>query len=92
MAGTAKTKVAVLGGGCGALAAAYWLTATPELRDRYSVTVYTRGWRLGGKGASGRNSAEADRIEEHGIHIWMPSGWGCTSTHFVLFANVSQSG
>jgi uncharacterized protein with NAD-binding domain and iron-sulfur cluster len=71
MADTAKTRVAVLGGGCGALAAAFWLTATPELRERYSVTVYTRGWRLGGKGASGRNSAKADRIEEHGIHIWM---------------------
>ena len=27
------------------------------------------GWRLGGKGASGRGVA--DRIEEHGLHLWM---------------------
>jgi uncharacterized protein with NAD-binding domain and iron-sulfur cluster len=53
------------------LAVAYWLTATAELQQRYSVTVYTRGWRLGGKGASARNNAKADRLEEHGIHIWM---------------------
>jgi uncharacterized protein with NAD-binding domain and iron-sulfur cluster len=70
------------------LAAAYWLTATPELRDRYSVTVYTRGWRLGGKGASGRNSAEADRIEEHGIHIWM----GMYVNAFRTFRECSQTG
>ena len=28
------------------------------------------GWRLGGKGASGRNAAHGSRIEEHGLHIW----------------------
>src|ERR1051326_2964036 len=27
------------------------------------------GWRLGGKGASGRGVA--DRVEEHGLHLWM---------------------
>jgi uncharacterized protein with NAD-binding domain and iron-sulfur cluster len=27
------------------------------------------GWRLGGKGASGRGPA--DRIEEHGLHVWL---------------------
>lgn len=27
------------------------------------------GWRLGGKGASGRG--KHDRIEEHGLHLWM---------------------
>ena len=27
------------------------------------------GWRLGGKGASGRGIA--DRVEEHGLHLWM---------------------
>ena len=27
------------------------------------------GWRLGGKGASGRGPS--GRIEEHGLHIWM---------------------
>ena len=69
MTGT-KTKVAVLGGGAGALSAAYELTATPELRERFDVTVHQLGWRLGGKGASGRNQARAERIEEHGLHIW----------------------
>jgi uncharacterized protein with NAD-binding domain and iron-sulfur cluster len=41
----------------------------PEHQGRYQVTVYQMGWRLGGKGASGRG--EADRIEEHGLHLWM---------------------
>jgi uncharacterized protein with NAD-binding domain and iron-sulfur cluster len=66
-----KIKVAVLGGGVGALTTAFELTSTPELRARYDVTVYQLGWRLGGKGASGRNQAIANRIEEHGLHIWM---------------------
>ncbi len=64
-------RVAVLGGGCGAMAAAFALTSTPELRSRYRVTVYQQGWRLGGKGASGRNAAKARRIEEHGLHEWL---------------------
>lgn len=64
-----KHKVAVLGGGGGAMAAAMELTATASLRDRYEVTVYTPGWRLGGKAASGRNVDLGDRIEEHGLHV-----------------------
>ncbi len=66
----AKVKVAVLGGGVGGCVAAMRLTATQELRDRYEVTVYQPGFRLGGKGASGRNADEANRIEEHGLHMW----------------------
>ncbi len=61
-------KVAVVGGGCAAMAAAFELTR-PEHRGRYEVTVYQVGWRLGGKGASGRGPA--GRIEEHGLHLWM---------------------
>jgi uncharacterized protein with NAD-binding domain and iron-sulfur cluster len=57
----------VLGGGVGAITAAFALTR-PELEKRYEVTVYQLGWRLGGKGASGRG--EHGRIEEHGLHIW----------------------
>lgn len=53
------------------MAAAYALTATPELRARHDVTVYQVGWRLGGKGASGRNGTVANRIEEHGLHLWL---------------------
>src|SRR5690606_146372 len=65
-----KIKVAVLGGGVAALTTAFELTSTEELRAKYDVTVYQMGWRLGGKGASGRNRAVANRIEEHGLHIW----------------------
>ena len=36
-----------------------------------SITVYQRGWRLGGKGASSRG--ENGRIEEHGLHVWLGS-------------------
>lgn len=46
-----------------------WELTRPHLEGRYQVTVYQMGWRLGGKGASGRGSA--DRIEEHGLHLWM---------------------
>lgn len=71
MANAAKrTKIAVLGGGVAGMTAAYELTATAELRAQYDVTVYQMGWRLGGKGASGRNADYGQRIEEHGLHIW----------------------
>jgi uncharacterized protein with NAD-binding domain and iron-sulfur cluster len=66
--GQRPIKVAVLGGGCAAMAAAFELTR-PEHGGRFQVTVYQMGWRLGGKGASGRGPA--DRIEEHGLHLWM---------------------
>jgi uncharacterized protein with NAD-binding domain and iron-sulfur cluster len=62
------TKVAVVGGGCGSIAAAFELTR-PEHKGKYRVTVYQVGWRLGGKGASGRGPA--GRIEEHGLHVWL---------------------
>ena len=65
-----KIKVAVLGGGVSSMTAAFELTSTKELRDKYEVTVYQLGWRIGGKGASGRNHAYGERIEEHGLHIW----------------------
>ncbi|MFV0360438.1 NAD(P)-binding protein [Tropicimonas sp.] len=68
--GDEKIRVAVLGGGVGAMTAAFALTATPEGRAKYDVTVYQMGWRLGGKGASGRCAADAARIEEHGLHVW----------------------
>jgi uncharacterized protein with NAD-binding domain and iron-sulfur cluster len=67
-----KRKIAILGGGMGALAAAWQLTRTPELRDALDVTVYQQGWRLGGKGASGRDQTPGygQRILEHGLHVW----------------------
>lgn len=48
---------------------AFWLTNVPNWQDQYEVTVYQVGWRLGGKGAAGRG--DHDRIEEHGLHIWI---------------------
>jgi uncharacterized protein with NAD-binding domain and iron-sulfur cluster len=61
-------KVAVIGGGCASMTAA-WVLSHPERKGRYEVTVYQEGWRLGGKGASGRGPS--GRIEEHGLHIWL---------------------
>lgn len=65
-----KTKIAVLGGGMGSIAAIYELTQLPENREKYDITVYQQGWRIGGKGASGRNMQVGARIEEHGLHLW----------------------
>jgi uncharacterized protein with NAD-binding domain and iron-sulfur cluster len=53
-----------------AITAAFELTR-PEHSGKYQVTVYQQGWRLGGKGASGRGPS--GRIEEHGMHLWF--GW-----------------
>jgi uncharacterized protein with NAD-binding domain and iron-sulfur cluster len=72
MAAQQKTeKVAVLGGGPAAIAAAFELT-DPALNGRYEVTLLQTGWRLGGKCASGRNMEfeRGKRIEEHGLHVW----------------------
>ena len=62
-------KVSIIGGGCAAVATAFELTR-PEQQGRYEVTIHQQGWRLGGKGASGRK-APSQRIEEHGLHLWM---------------------
>ena len=65
-----KKKIAVIGGGVGAITATYAITQQPNWQDQYDITLYQLGWRLGGKGASGRNMKHAGRIEEHGLHIW----------------------
>ncbi|HEY0479156.1 MAG TPA: NAD(P)-binding protein [Kofleriaceae bacterium] len=67
----ARQRIAILGGGIGAMTTAFYLTGAPGWRERYEVTVYQLGWRLGGKGASGRNHDRADRIEEHGFHLFL---------------------
>ena len=62
-------RVAILGGGMAGLAAA-WRLSEPGWQDELeSITVYQRGWRLGGKGASSRGLN--GRIEEHGLHLWL---------------------
>ena len=63
-------RVAILGGGLSGLVTALNLTA-PEQKGRYAVTVYQLGWRLGGKCATGRNADLGDRIQEHGLHVFM---------------------
>ena len=66
---TSRPRIAILGGGAAGITAAFELSSA-GWRERYeSITVYQQGWRLGGKGASGRG--ECDRIEEHGLHIWL---------------------
>ena len=64
-----RPRVVILGGGVAGITTAFELSS-PGWRDRFeSITVYQYGWRLGGKGASGRGVH--DRIEEHGLHIWL---------------------
>ena len=70
MADQPKQKIAILGGGVGAMTAAFEITESPRWEEKYDITVYQMGWRLGGKGASGRNRQLNDRIEEHGLHLW----------------------
>ena len=74
----APTKVAIFGGGPAGVAAAFWLS-DPAQKGGYDVTLYSQGWRLGGKCASGRNAAEHQRIEEHGLHMLM----GCYQNAFA---------
>ncbi len=70
MMSEARTKIAILGGGMGAMSAAFALSEVDPHGERYEITVYQQGWRLGGKTASGRNATMGQRIEEHGLHIW----------------------
>ena len=68
MANREPIRIAIVGGGCASIAAAFELSR-PEHHGKYQLTIYQLGWRLGGKGASGRGPAA--RIEEHGFHVWM---------------------
>ncbi|MCB1178989.1 MAG: NAD(P)-binding protein [Leptospiraceae bacterium] len=65
-----KKKIVVLGSGLGSLSTVFNLTKDPSWKEKYEITVYQMGWRLGGKCASSRNRSAAGRIEEHGIHIF----------------------
>jgi uncharacterized protein with NAD-binding domain and iron-sulfur cluster len=63
-------KVAILGGGISSITVALLLTDDPNWRQKFcDITIYQMGWRLGGKGATGRGNH--DRIQEHGLHIWL---------------------
>ena len=65
-------KIAIIGGGMGGLTAAFDLSSK-DLSNKFDITVYQMGWRLGGKCATGRNQSKNQRIEEHGIHAFAGS-------------------
>ena len=54
------------------MTAVYGLTSQPGWTERYDITVYQLGWRLGGKGASGRYQTPDGRFAnvEHGLHVF----------------------
>ena len=72
----AKQRIAIVGGGMAALATAFGLTQREDQRKRFDITIYQMGWRLGGKGATGRDGE--GRVVEHGLHIW----FGCYENAF----------
>jgi len=77
-----KEKIAILGGGIAGLTAAYELSRTKELQDKYEVTIYQMGWRLGGKASTGRGPD--GQIQEHGLHFW----FGCYENAFRMLKEV----
>lgn len=66
-----RQRVLILGGGCGGVAAAWSLSSTPRARRRFDVTLLQSGWRLGGKGATGRDPTRGHAVLEHGLHLWL---------------------
>jgi uncharacterized protein with NAD-binding domain and iron-sulfur cluster len=79
---TGRPRVVILGGGMAGLVTA-WEMSSGDWRERLdSITVYQRGWRLGGKGASSRGPHE--RIEEHGLHVLL----GCFDATFRVLREV----
>lgn len=88
----AKPTIRILGGGPSGLATAFHLTSpqyNPTWKQRYDVVVYQMGWRLGGKGATGRNPDAFNRIEEHGIHLF--GNMYANSLH-MLYAALQELG
>ena len=77
-------KVAILGGGMGALATAFELSSQPQ----YEITIHTLGWRLGGKCASSRGPN--DRIEEHGIHGFLGSYYNACPMLAAVFSELAR--
>ena len=68
-----KQKIVIVGAGPAGLSTAFFLTdpaTSPDWKDRYEVDIYQLGWRVGGKGATGRNPDACERLQEHGIHVF----------------------
>lgn len=87
---TQKRKIAVLGGGVSAMTAACYLTEKANWQEEYEITVYQMGWRLGGKGASGRNAEYGQRIEEHGLHVWFGAYVNSFKTMQKVYADLER--
>ncbi len=69
------------------MAAAWALSRTDAFLRRFDVTVVQPGWRLGGKGATGRNPQMGNAILEHGLHLWL----GFYRRAFSMMADVYNS-
>src|SRR5205809_342319 len=67
-----RQRIAVLGDGLGALSTVFDLTDQPDWVERYEISLYQQGWRLGGKCASGRDLRDGygHRILEHGRSLF----------------------
>jgi uncharacterized protein with NAD-binding domain and iron-sulfur cluster len=87
-----KRKIAVLGGGMGSLSAVFWLTSQPGWKDRYDITVYQLGWRLGGKAASGRARDDYERSLEHGYHTLLGFYDNVFSTMTACYKELGRDG
>jgi len=83
-----KQKIAILGGGMGGLTTAFQLSNQPGWQDRYDITVYQLGWRLGGKCASSRG--DNNRIEEHGIHGFVGSYFNALPMMDEVYAELNR--
>ncbi|TDF36571.1 hypothetical protein EYS14_17760 [Alteromonadaceae bacterium M269] len=86
----AKEKIAILGSGVAAMTSACYLTEQDNWQDKYDITVYQMGWRLGGKGASGRNAEYGQRIEEHGLHVWFGAYVNSFKTLEKVYADLDR--
>lgn len=86
-----KRKVAILGSGPSALTTAWYLSGEPGWQDRYEITVYQMGWRLGGKCATGRDPEACQRIEEHGIHGFLGSYYNTLRLMVDCYAELGRA-
>ena len=90
MTAKTKTRVAILGGGIAALTAAFELTEQDPNQSAYDITLYTIGWRLGGKASVGRDMASGGRAVEHGLHIWTGYYDNCFDIVKRLYARLKK--
>jgi uncharacterized protein with NAD-binding domain and iron-sulfur cluster len=73
------SRVVIVGGGPSGLSTAFHLLDDNPRADEVELTLYQLGWRLGGKGATGRSPGD-ERILEHGIHAFTGFYWNALAT------------